>query len=209
MTVRLEYAGKIHRSPNIKKHSLDIRLRALILELYMHVKGADTASLDLHGTGTCTALNFRRTSRAITRLYDLALAPSGIRATQMAILTAIAKFQPVSISRIGEILVLDQTTLTRSLRLLQKQGLLEVSCRSARRQRFVTLTDTGVKALALAVPLWRTVQARFLSEVGEDNWSVLRNELERLARGAVQMESLQLKEIANLASPNPPAGPVG
>jgi hypothetical protein len=48
-----------------------------------------------------------------------------------------------------------------------------------------------------------------LSEVGEDNWSVLRNELERLARGAVQMESLQLKEIANLASPNPPAGPGG
>lgn len=176
--------------------------------MYMHVKGADTASLDLHGTGTCAALNFRRTARAITRLYDLALAPSGIRTTQMAILTAIAKFQPVPISRIGEILILDQTTLTRNLRLLERQGLLEVSRRSARRQRFVTLTDSGVKTLALAVPLWRAVQAKFLSEMGKDNWSVLRNELERLARDAVQMESLVLKEIANPKSPNPPAGPV-
>jgi DNA-binding MarR family transcriptional regulator len=70
--------------------------------------------------------------------------------------------------------------------------LLEVSRRSARRQRFVTLTDSGVKALALAVPLWRAAQAKFLSDMGKDNWSVLRNELERLARSAVQMESSEL-----------------
>jgi len=159
----------------------------------MQVKRGDTSSLDLHGTGTCAALNFRRTARAVTRLYDLALAPAGIRATQMAILTAVAKFQPVSISRIGEILVLDQTTLTRSLRLMQKQRLLEVSPRAAKRRRFVTLTDAGVKALGLAVPLWRAVQARFLSDVGGENWSVLRTELERLARAARQMESLELK----------------
>jgi DNA-binding MarR family transcriptional regulator len=172
--------------------------------MYMHVKGGDTGSLDLNGTGTCAALNFRRTARAVTRLYDLALAPSGIRATQMAILTAIAKFQPVSISGIGEILVLDQTTLTRSLRLLQKQGLLEISRRSARRQRFVTLTDSGVKALALAVPLWRGVQAKFLSDMGKDNWSVLRNELERLARAAVQMESSELVKGPSTAEPSDP-----
>jgi len=166
----------------------------------MHVKGGDTGSLDLHGTGTCAALNFRRTARAVTRLYDLALAPSGIRATQMAILTAIAKFQPVSISRIGEILILDQTTLTRSLRLLQKQRLLEVSRRSARRQRFVTLTDSGVKALAIAVPLWRKVQEKFLAEMGGDTWPRLRNELERLAGMAVQLETLALKRTAVAAA---------
>jgi DNA-binding MarR family transcriptional regulator len=160
--------------------------------MYMHVKDGDIGSLDLHGTGTCAALNFRRTARAVTRLYDLALLPSGIRATQMAILTAVAKFQPVPMSRIGEVLVLDQTTLTRSLGLLQKQGLLDVSPRSARRQRLVTLTDSGVGALALAVPLWRGVQAKFLSDMGKDKWSVLRTELERLARSAVQMESSEL-----------------
>src|SRR5258707_11654418 len=174
----------------------------------MQVKSVLTDSVDLSGTGSCAAFNFRRTARAVTRLYALGLEPSGLRATQFAILTAIAKFQPVSVSRIGEILVLDQTTLTRSLRLLQKQGLLEVSRRSARRQRFVTLTDSGVKALALAVPLWRAVQAKFLSGMGKDYWSVLRSGLERLARDAVQMESLELREIADPESPNPPADPV-
>jgi MarR family transcriptional regulator, organic hydroperoxide resistance regulator len=155
--------------------------------MYMQVKSGNTDSLDLKGTGSCAAFNFRRTARAVTRLYDLGLEPSGIRATQFAILTAVAKFQPIAISRIGEILVIDQTTLTRSLRLLQKPGFLEVSARSIKRQRFLTLTDAGVKTLAVAVPLWRKVQAKFLSDIGGDAWAVLRNELERMARIAVEM----------------------
>jgi len=171
--------------------------------MYMQVKSGSTDSLDLKGTGSCAAFNFRRTARAVTRLYDLGLEPSGIRATQFAILTAVAKFQPIAISKIGEILVIDQTTLTRSLRLLQKQGFLEVPPRSVKRQRFLTLTDAGVKTLAVAVPLWRKVQAQFLSDMGEDAWAILRNELERLARMAVQMESLGLKQVdGNLPTEN-------
>jgi len=163
----------------------------------MQVKGGLTHSLDLKGTGSCAAFNFRRTARAVTRLYDLGLEPAGIRATQFAILTAVAKFQPVAMSRVGEILVLDQTTLTRSLRLLQKQHLLDISARSIRRQRFVSLTDAGIKTLAAAVPLWREIQAKFLSDMGGDAWSALRNELERLAKMAVQMESLELASAVN------------
>jgi len=155
----------------------------------MHVKSGSTESLDLNGTGSCAAFNFRRTARAVTRLYDLALEPSGLRATQFAILTAIAKFQPVAISGLGEILVLDQTTLTRNLRLLQKQGQLKISPRSTRRQRFITLTDSGVKALAAALPFWRQIQARFLAEMGGNDWPALRNELERLSSLAVGLES--------------------
>jgi len=183
-----------------REHSLDTNLRSLILDMYMQVKGGATDSLDLSGTGSCAAFNFRRTARAVTRLYDLGLEPSGLRATQFAILTAIAKFQPVSISRIGEILVLDQTTLTRSLGLLQKQRYLEISPRSVRRLRFLTLTDSGVKALAIAVPLWRKVQAKFLAEMGGDTWPMLRNELERLAGMAVQLETLALTRTAVAAA---------
>jgi len=51
------------------------------------------------------------------------------------------------------------------------------------------LTDAGVKTLTVAVPLWRKVQAKFLSDMAGDAWAALRNELERLARVAVQMES--------------------
>jgi DNA-binding MarR family transcriptional regulator len=159
----------------------------------MQVKGVLTSSLDLHGTGSCAAFNFRRTARAVTRLYDLGLAPSGLRSTQFAILTAVAKFQPVAISRIGGILVLDPATLTRSLRLLQKRGLIEISKRLEKRQHFLNLTDQGVKTLAVAIPLWRKVQAKFLQLMDGDSWKGFRNELERLAGVAVELEALALK----------------
>lgn len=158
----------------------------------MQVKSPLLASLDLSGTGSCAAFNFRRTARAVTRLFDLALEPSGIRSTQFAILTAVAKFQPASISRIGDILVLDPTTLTRSLRLLQKQGLVEISPRSTRRHRFLNLTHAGAKSLALAIPLWRKVQAEFLSLMGGESWKAFRDELERLSKLAVDLESAAL-----------------
>ena len=184
-------------------HSLDTTRETFILDLHMQVKSPLRDSLDLTGTGSCAAFNFRRTARAVTRLYDLALEPSGIRSTQFAILTAVAKFQPLSISRVGEILVLDQTTLTRSLRVLQKQGFLQISPRSTRRQRFVNLTDEGAKALALAVPLWRKVQAEFLAMMGGESWRGFRDELERLSGVAVGLEAAALNAAKDPVHPKP------
>ena len=144
--------------------------------------------LDLTGTGSCASFNFRRAARAMTALFDHALKDSGIRSTQFAILTAVAKTQPVSIGKIAQILVMDATTLTRSLNLLRKQGLLTISPRGAMRQRFLHLTFAGEKALALAIPLWRKVQQRFVDQIGEDQWKALRAELESLSNLAVSME---------------------
>ncbi len=144
--------------------------------------------LDLSGTSGCAAYQFRRTSRAVARLYDAALAPSGIRSTQFAILTAIAKLQPVPISRVAEILVIDLTTMTRSLKLLQKEGLIQIAPRGLRRQRLLTLTLKAEKALAAAVPLWREMQARFLAELGKQ-WQGFRDELEHAAEVAVSLEA--------------------
>jgi len=75
-----------------------------------------------------------------------ALQESGIRSTQFAILVGIAKHQPVSIGALAEVLTIDQTTLTRSLRLLQKEGLITISERSTMRQRFLTIARRRARA---------------------------------------------------------------
>jgi DNA-binding MarR family transcriptional regulator len=147
-----------------------------------------SSPLDLTGTGYCASLNFRRTARAVTRLYDLALQETGIRSTQFAILVGIAKKQPISIGALGHILGLDSTTLTRSLRLLEKEGLIAVSKRAAKRQRFLSVTDKGGHTLARSVPAWRTAQERFVATIGSEYWVALRSELERLAHVAVELE---------------------
>jgi MarR family transcriptional regulator, organic hydroperoxide resistance regulator len=144
-------------------------------------------SLDLAGTGYCASFNFRRVSRAVTALFDDALQESGLRSTQFAILTAVAKTQPVSISAISSILVIDATTLTRSLNLLRKLGFLTVSPRGARRQRFLNLTSDGEKALSVAIPLWRNIQQKFVGQIGDTQWRALRAQLEDLSKLAILM----------------------
>ena len=145
------------------------------------------ATLNLSGTGFCASFNFRRTARAVTRLYDQAFQKFGIRSTQFSIMIAVAKTQPVSISRLGEILVTDRTTLTRSLSLMQKQQLLSVSSRSIKRQRFVNLTAEGEKVLAQVLPEWRKVQELFVKAVGPDYWRHLQGELESLSSMASKL----------------------
>jgi DNA-binding MarR family transcriptional regulator len=156
----------------------------------------DSIPLDLHGTGYCASFNLRKTSRAVTRLYDAALQETGIRSTQFAILVGIAKEQPVAIGALADVLVMDGTTLTRSLRLLQKEGLIAISSRAAMRQRFLTVTAKGQSVLARSLPAWRKAQERFVAAVGSEYWLDLRNELERLAHLAVELEKPQKKATA-------------
>jgi DNA-binding MarR family transcriptional regulator len=149
----------------------------------------NSSPLDLDGTGYCASFNFRRTARAVTRLFDVALQESGIRSTQFAILVGIVKEQPVCIGGLAELLAIDSTTLTRSLRLLKKQGLITISNRVAKRQRFLTITAKGEQALARSLPTWRAAQQRFVATIGAEHWGELQSELERLAYVAVELEN--------------------
>jgi DNA-binding MarR family transcriptional regulator len=123
-------------------------------------------------------------------MYDVAFQGTKIRSTQFTILIAVAKAQPASISKLGSILVIDSTTLTRSLGKLSKQGLITISKRGERRQRFVNLTEAGVAALAESLPGWRAAQQCFEKAVGAEFWLGFRRELERLAHVAVDLETL-------------------
>jgi len=144
--------------------------------------------LEVSRLAYCVAFNSRKAARAVTRLYDSALAPVGVRSTQLAVLIALAKSQPLSIGSLAEILSVDTTTLTRSLRPIRQQGLLAISERSAMRQRFVTLTRKGTRALTDSTPLWRDVQTRFAKAIGEEHWKVLQRELARLSATARGLE---------------------
>lgn len=142
--------------------------------------------VDLQGTRGCAAFNLRRTTRAVTQLYDAGLREAGVRSTQYAILVAVAKAQPVSVGALAAIILMDQTTMTRNLRLMETEGLIEVSARGARREKLVRLTKKGERVLARATPLWRAMQARFVSQVGERRWAELRRALDDVAEFAAQ-----------------------
>lgn len=62
---------------------------------------------------------------------------------------------------------MDQTTLTRNLTPLEKQGLVQRVPGTDRRTRRVSVTPKGLDAVVKAVPLWKRAQAKVLRTFGE------------------------------------------
>jgi len=66
--------------------------------------------------------NLRRTSRALTQLYEQALRPLGLRATQLTVLQVLSRSGEASQGQPGEMLAMDSTRLTRTLGIMHRQG---------------------------------------------------------------------------------------
>lgn len=127
----------------------------------------------------CACFNFRKASRVVTQLFDEALAPSGLRSTQVVILMAVALNDGISVGDLADALVMDRTTLTRNLKPLEKQGFLVLGAANDRRKKLVSLRPGGAQALRKALPLWQHCQKLFVSELGATEWKRLERSLKR------------------------------
>lgn len=140
-----------------------------------------TTQLDMVKLGivanTCACFNLRKASRAVTQLYDEILQPSGLLATQFTLLVAISIAGSTTITRLAEDLVMDRTTLTRNLKPLERQGLIEIVPGQDQRTRIVVLTKEGREALAKAISLWEQAQAFVVEGLGQNRWSTLLSNL--------------------------------
>ena len=136
---------------------------------------------DLRHVRLCAAGNLRRTSRALTQLYDELLQPSGLRVTQFSLLVNIGREEQATIGRLAELLIMDRTTLTRNLRVLEKDGLIATVDDGDKRTHAVRLTAKGERALVKALPLWEQAQTRIVSGVGEEKFRGLLKDLSALA----------------------------
>jgi len=119
----------------------------------------------------CASL--RRASRSLTQLYEDALRPTGIRATQFTLLQALSRVGEVSQGRLGQILAIDSTTLTRSLAIMEREGWITGRPGADRRERLLRLSKTGRAKFESAVPAWEKVQAELLSQLGSEQWDSL------------------------------------
>src|SRR5580704_13228777 len=125
----------------------------------------------------CACNKVRKAARAITRLYDDALRPSGLRVTQFGILGITSAMQPVTVTQLADETVTDRTTLARNLKLLEKRGFIEVNRGQDRRERVVVLTRHGREALIEAYPMWQKAQAHVVERLGSGQWEHLRKGL--------------------------------
>jgi DNA-binding MarR family transcriptional regulator len=115
--------------------------------------------------------SFRRAARALTQLYDDALRPHGLRATQFTILQALSLTGEISQCELGELLVLDSTTLTRTLRLMRTRDSIAERPGKDRRERWVQLSAAGRRKFKRASVPWQELQTRLRSRASSASWN--------------------------------------
>ena len=121
----------------------------------------------------CVCHKTRMASRSVTRAYDEALRPLGLRATQLLLLVAIAAEGAMSISALADALGMDRTTLTRNIGPLEKEGLITRGNEGWRRSRALKVTASGHALMTEAIPLWEGAQRNLRTKLGQKDWSTV------------------------------------
>lgn len=112
----------------------------------------------LSRTRSCHCFAARKRARALTRLYDEALRPHGLRATQFSVLAVLALKGPTTLGELADVLELEPSSLSRNANVMVKNGWLEEAESTDRRERLLQLTGKGRDALEATLPAWESVQ---------------------------------------------------
>jgi DNA-binding MarR family transcriptional regulator len=130
----------------------------------------------------CNCLALRQAARHVTQFYDQCLASTGLRTTQFSILAKLKRLGPLTINALARELVMDRTTLGRTMLPLERDGLITIKDgASDRRSKELHLTKAGAERVRAARKLWVEAQTHFEKAFGAERASTLRNELRTVA----------------------------
>ena len=143
--------------------------------------------VDISEVSGCTCLRLRRVTRRATQLYDEALLPTGLTISQFGLLAQLSARDGVSMNALAGRVGMDPTTLNRTLKPLEANGLVRSGVgEEDRRVRSVSLTKTGRAKLKQAIPHWRRAQAKVDKLLG--------SEMKVALNGLLDVSSARLNE---------------
>lgn len=130
----------------------------------------------------CVCGNLRMAARAVSSIYDRHLRPAGLQASQMAVLWAVAGLKRSAVNEVAKVIAMDETTLLRNLRVLERRGLVSLEVGDDRRQRIVALTADGRATFGAALPGWKQAQKEVARVLDGRNVAEINDKLVRLTR---------------------------
>ncbi|MGA7323624.1 MAG: MarR family winged helix-turn-helix transcriptional regulator [Rhodomicrobium sp.] len=117
----------------------------------------------------CAGWNSRLAARRITQFLDREMAGAGLTVAQIGLMAEIAAGTDDTLGGLAKRTGLEQSTLSRNLRTLEGQGLIEIAMvETDLRRRAVWLTETGARRLEAAFPLWRAAHAKLAARIKAD-----------------------------------------
>ena len=136
-------------------------------------------------SANCIAMRVRQLSRIISRVYDDAMRPLGITASQFTLLTQLAQQDGITAVEICFTLDIEKSTLSRNLKRLLALGLIIMDPPAGRRGRGLHLTPKGQVVIKEAYPVWQNAQQKAVRVMGPDSRTTLDGLLQHAEKLAV------------------------
>ncbi len=131
----------------------------------------------------CAGWNSRVAARRITQFLDREMEGQDLSVTQLGLMAQIAAASDDTLGALARRTGLEQSTLSRNLRRLEEEGLIEIAIVEVDlRRRAVWLTETGARRLEAAIPIWRRAHAKLTKRLPLDLARRLADETEMLTR---------------------------
>jgi DNA-binding MarR family transcriptional regulator len=133
---------------------------------------------------SCAGWNSRLAARRITQFLDREMAGEGLTVARVGLMAQIAAAADDRLGALADRAGLEQSTLSRNLRTLEAEGLIEIAVvESDLRRRAVWLTEAGARRLEAAIPVWRKAHAKLANLLAPDLARRLADETEALITG--------------------------
>jgi len=121
----------------------------------------------------CINLQMMRSSHYVLKVYDEAYRPYGIRATQMPVLGAVARRQPVTIRQIADELESERSVMSRKLQVMKKCGWVKEDKHTTGKEKTFVLTKKGNNLVKKILPVRLEVQERMMSVLSDEELGLL------------------------------------
>ena len=121
----------------------------------------------------CACTTVRKANRALFRFYERAMEGSGMSITQFSIARTLDRNGPTPLSELAEELVMERTSLYRTIAPLNAIGAIDIEAAETGRAKFARLTCKGKKLMLSATPNWQRAQDIMINAIGESDWQKL------------------------------------
>lgn len=141
----------------------------------------------------CPAFQARITARALTRYYNAYFRPFGITAEQFSLLVGIGGGREPTLAELAARAGVDATTLSRSVKSLERRNLVRNLGGRGRAGKRLVLTDLGRRLVNESMTAWERARIRLAEALGEEASRVAGSVMSRLAIAAEAAASTALR----------------
>ncbi|MFK5974554.1 MAG: MarR family transcriptional regulator [Flavobacteriaceae bacterium] len=119
----------------------------------------------------CIGNRLRRLSRIVDRQFRASLKAYDITESQLSILFVLRKLGKVEQGKIGEALVLERSTVSRNVKLLERIGIVT---RTSDYRPEIELTAKGNELVNTLIPIWEELMDDLMDKLGTNGMETIK-----------------------------------